>query len=41
MKEKSSADLVNGIEHLKFEITQEYGLKRKAEKKCKKNIKNS
>ena len=41
MTEKSSADLVNSIEHLKFEITQEYGLKRKVEKKCKKNIKNS
>ncbi|MGB4018597.1 MAG: hypothetical protein WBK78_03780 [Syntrophomonadaceae bacterium] len=41
MKEKSLVDQVNSSEHLKFEITQECGLKRKADKKCKKNIKNS
>ena len=41
MKEKSSAHLADSVEHLKFVITQEYGLKREAEKKCKKNIKNS
>ncbi|HOB12204.1 MAG: hypothetical protein ACOX6F_01885 [Syntrophomonadaceae bacterium] len=41
MKEKSSANLTDTVEHLKFEVAQEYGLNRKNDKKSKKNIKNS
>jgi hypothetical protein len=41
MKEKSSSDITDTVEHLKFEVAQEYGLNRKNDKKSKKNIKNS
>ncbi|GEM_PF-996350 len=41
MKKDLSRGEANPIEHLKFEIAQEYGLTQKSDKKTKKNIKNS
>ena len=39
MKEKSSANLTDTVEHLKFEVAQEYGLNRKNDKNPRKILK--
>lgn len=41
MEDDSSRDGADTIEHLKFEVVQEYGLNQNIDKKSKKNIKNS
>ncbi len=41
MKSKSDLDKNPAVEHLKFEVAQEYGLNQKSAKKTEKNIKNS
>jgi len=41
MKKDSACDRTTHVEHIKFEVAQEYGLSQKIDKKEKKNIKNS
>lgn len=41
MKEKPNNTPPDSLEHLKFEIAQECGLKQKDNQETKKNIKNS
>lgn len=41
MKQNADISKLPSIEHLKFEVAQEYGLNQKSAKKTEKNIKNS